>query len=64
MEFNQKYLECIDTILNSDQCFYHYIREREGSVTKQYKKDIFRIRRKEFHMFNEYFQKEGFLKKR
>ena len=55
MEFNMKYFNLINCFYNSDKCFYHYIREREGAVTKKYKSDIFEIRKKEFEEINNYF---------
>lgn len=54
--FNKCYLNVINSMYNSDKCFYHYVREREGAVTKSYKPEIFEIRKKEFEDFNEYFQ--------
>ena len=63
MEFNKHYLDYTNALINSDKCFYHYIREREGSVTKKYKDDIFKIRKNEFYSFNEYFEKNGLIKK-
>lgn len=57
VEFNKQYLDKINSFYNSSKCFYHYIREREGAVTKKYKSDFFDIRKKEFYDFNEYFEK-------
>lgn len=54
--FNKVYLDSINTMYNSNQCFYHYVREREGAATKKYKSEIFEIRKQEFNEFNEYFE--------
>jgi len=54
--FNRAYLNVIHKLYNSKKMFYHYIREREGAATKNYKKDLFNIRKKEFFDFNEYFE--------
>ncbi len=56
MLFNRDYLACVDNFYNSSKCFYHYIRERDDSVTTRFKKDIFEIRKNEFLEFNEYFK--------
>lgn len=62
VKFNRMYLDCIRNMYNSEKCFYHYIREREGAVTKKYKPEIFDIRRQEFREFNEYFEAWGISK--
>lgn len=54
--FNRKYVEKINNLYNCSDCFYHYVREREGAVTKKYKEDIFAIRKKEFIDYNDYFE--------
>ena len=56
VKFNRLYLNHINSMYNSKKCFYHYIREREGAVTKKYKSDFFDIRKKEFYEFNDYFE--------
>lgn len=56
VDFNQKYLNVINNMYNSNKCFYHYIRERAGAATKKYKENIFEIRKNEFKQFNEYFE--------
>lgn len=53
--FNRFYLNCINTLYNSNKCFYHYIRERDGAVTKKFKPEIFEIRKNEYKEFNDYF---------
>lgn len=56
IEFNRLYLNVINNMYNSNKCFYHYVREREGAATKNYKPEIFNTRKKEFKEFNEYFE--------
>lgn len=57
MEFNILYLEKINSFYNSEKCFYHYIKERKGSLTQKYNNDLFEIRKNEFYYFNNYFEK-------
>lgn len=57
IEFNRNYLLHTGKIYNIQNCYYHYIRERVGAVTKKYKEDLFEIRKKEFYEFNSYFNK-------
>ena len=63
VEFNRRYLNNINSMYNSDICLYHYVRERETSITKRYKHNLFEIRVKEFFEFNEYFEKWEISKK-
>jgi glycosyltransferase EpsJ len=56
VKFNREYMNHISNFYNSEDCYYHYIRERQGAVTKKYKPDFFDIRKKEFSEFNEYFE--------
>lgn len=56
VEFNRLYLNAIKNMYNSNKCFYHYIRERNGAATKNYKENLFEIRKNEFKEFNEYFE--------
>lgn len=56
MDFNMSYVKCINTFYNLDKCFYHYIREREGSATEKYDENLFSIREKEYLKFNKYFE--------
>ena len=60
--FNREYLAYTNKFYNSDKCFYHYIREREGAVTKRYKTGFFELRKKEFEDYNIYFEKNGIPK--
>lgn len=55
IQFNRDYLNVINSLYNSDKCFYHYVREREGAATKNYKPEIFETRKREFIEFNSYF---------
>lgn len=55
--FNRDYLNIINTFYNSEKCFYHYIRERKGALTKNFKKNLFEIRKQEFFEYNEYFER-------
>lgn len=57
IEFNRLYLLNINTAYNTSNCYYHYIRERNGAVTNKYQTNLFEIRKKEFYEFNEYFEK-------
>lgn len=56
VEFNRIYLAKINTLYNLSDCYYHYIREREGALTKKFNPEIFDIRKKEFEDFNSYFE--------
>lgn len=56
IEFNRLYLNKITSMYNCNECFYHYVREREGAATKNYKSEIFETRKQEFNEFNEYFE--------
>lgn len=62
VQFNREYLMHINNMYNSSSAFYHYVRERNGAVTKKYKADFFEIRKKEFFEFNDYFEKWGISK--
>ncbi len=59
MEFNKRYLNSISVFLNSDKCFYHYIKERKGSITATYKEELFDVRINEYIQFNNYFKAQG-----
>jgi len=54
--FNRLYLKCINNMYNSNEAFYHYIRERSGALTKNYKENLFDTRKKEYYEFNAYFE--------
>ena len=62
VKFNREYMKHINNFYNSEECYYHYIRERAGAVTKKYKEDFFDIRKKEFYEFNEYFESNNIKK--
>ncbi len=63
VEFNRLYLNNINSFYNSSKCLYHYVREGSNSITKKYKKELFKIRKKEFFEFNQYFEKWKINKK-
>ena len=56
VDFNRNYLNVINNMYNSNKCFYHYVRERNGAATKNYKENLFEIRKNEFKEFNDYFE--------
>lgn len=62
VEFNRNYLLHINTIYITENCYYHYIRERIGAVTNRYNEKMFDIRKNEFFEFNNYFDKFGLTK--
>lgn len=62
MEFNKSYLSCITKIYNSEKPFYHYIKERENSLTAKYNEKLFDIRVNEYYEFNKYFEEQNFKK--
>ena len=57
LDFNMQYVNCCNTIYNSEKCYYHYVRERKGSATERYDENLFKIRQNEFFKFNMYFEK-------
>lgn len=59
MEFNALYLSKINRLYNSEKCYYHYIKERQGSLTQKYNKNLFEIRKREYYFFNNYFEKNN-----
>lgn len=63
MWFNQKYLDLVKTFYNSDKCYYHYIKERKGSLTSKFNPNLFNLRIKEYLEFNDYFIKHGLTEK-
>lgn len=54
--FNRIYLRCIKNLYNSKEAFYHYVREREGALTKNFKDNLFETRKQEYYEFNAYFK--------
>ena len=62
MSFNIMYLSYINKFYNSNKCFYHYIKEREGSITSKYNSELFDIRVREYYQFNKYFEENGLSK--
>jgi glycosyltransferase EpsJ len=59
VEFNTQYLEHCNSISVMNQCFYHYIRERKGSLTSAYVKNWFEIRNEEHDRLLKYFINHG-----
>lgn len=59
MKFNISYLKFVNRFYNTDRCFYHYIKERSGSLTSKYKENLFEIRKAEYKEFVEYFNNLG-----
>lgn len=63
VEFNKNYLLYIDSLYITENCYYHYIRERVGATTNTYNEKLFEIRKNEFFDFNNYFEKFDISKK-
>lgn len=61
--FNQIYLKYTNTLYNTSKCYYHYIREREGAITKKYDINLFSIRVRENEEFIKYFKEIGIAEK-
>lgn len=55
-DFVRDYLYCIQTIYVIDECFYHYIREKEMSATDVYRPDMLEIRKEEFKRLQIFFK--------
>ncbi|CUO14393.1 Hyaluronan synthase [Turicibacter sanguinis] len=64
MLFNINYLDYTNLFYNSSEAFYHYIKERENSITKKFNENLFEIRRKEYHYFNKYFELNGIAREK
>lgn len=64
MEFNKNYLNYCNTVYNSKKAFYHYFKERVGSITNKYNEDLFNIRVREYYEFNKYFEMQGIEKEK
>jgi len=62
IEFNRRYLFYVNSIYHTKNCYYHYIRERQGAVTAKYKADLYDIRIRENKEFKEYFEQNGISK--
>ena len=60
MRFNIEYLSHSNIFYNSDKCFYHYINERNGSITANYNENLLKIRIEEYYYFNNYFKDNGY----
>lgn len=61
MRFNMQVFEAAQKISVLSESYYHYVRERPGSTTTLYKKDLFEIRNIEYEMFWEYFRQQDLL---
>lgn len=59
IEFNREYLLKINTLYNSEKCFYHYVRGRKDSITGKYIENLYDIRIQEDIEFRNYFEKFG-----
>lgn len=59
IEFNKSYIDVCDKVYVDENCYYHYIRQREGSITTKYKEDLFKMRIEENEEFIKYFKKIG-----
>lgn len=57
IEFNKEYIDFCNKIYIDELCYYHYIREREGSITTKYKENLFEMRVEEHKEFIKYFNK-------
>ena len=62
--FNQQYLLKINSLYNTNKCFYHYVRGRSSSITGQYIKNLFDIRLEENVKLKKYFKQFGLKKNR
>ncbi|MFZ5986464.1 MAG: glycosyltransferase family 2 protein [Bacillota bacterium] len=58
-EFNKSYLKECEKICITSNCYYHYIREREGSSTTKHIADLFNIRIREHENLIKYFEEFG-----
>lgn len=54
--FNRSFLSVGPSLAITEECLYYYHRERLGSVTEKYRKDLFDIRHKEYEEFQVHFQ--------
>lgn len=59
--FNMQVFLLSQKICVLDKSYYHYVRERPGSTTTQYKANLFEIRNAEYELFWEYFEGQGLL---
>lgn len=59
IEFNKEYIKICNKVYIDERCYYHYIREREGSITTKYKENLFRMRVEENEEFIRYFKELG-----
>lgn len=59
IKFNQDYLMYVNKLYNTSKCYYHYIKERNGSTTKRYQEKLFETRIRENSEFIEFFTQYG-----
>lgn len=57
--FNEDYLRAISTICVIEDCCYHYVREREASITTSYVKGLFGFRKQEYIDMIDFFMELG-----
>jgi len=57
--FCQNYLKCCNSFYNINNCLYHYIRERENSITTGYVHNMYNIRVWENQLFCDFFTSFG-----
>ena len=55
MEFCFQYLNVIESFYNTGECYYHYIRGRNGAATEIFRDNFFEIRKDEFIRANNFF---------
>lgn len=63
VEFNKEYLMHTKKIYNTSECYYHYVRERQGSATKKYNENLFHVRVNENYDYINFFKKCGLEEK-
>lgn len=59
VKFNEDYLMHVERLYNTSKCYYHYVRERKGSVTKKFNEDLFKIRVNENEEYIKFFKEYG-----
>ncbi len=62
MDFCFQYLKVIETMYNTGECYYHYIRGRNGAATEIFRENFFDIRKDEFIRANSFFESWGIKK--
>lgn len=59
MEFCNKYISFCNKISVIPNCLYHYVRERNDSVTSSYRDDLFEVRLREHINLTNFFKKQN-----